>query len=168
MDLDLAAVVDIAERAGRLQVRRRPSLVVKGTKAHGNDLVSDVDLASEQLIGDALAALWPDDGILGEEGHDTAGTSGRRWVVDPLDGTRNYVTASGPWSVSIALLDRDRAVAAVVHDPATGETFTAVAGAGAQLGGAPIEVSGAALAEAVVGLSFNPSPATKEIGRAHV
>src|SRR6478736_3784399 len=93
MDLDLAAVVDIAERAGRLQVQRRPSLVVKGTKAHVNDLVSDVDLASEQLIGDALSALWPDDGILGE---------------------------------------------------------------------APIEVSGAALAEAVVGLSFNPSPATKE------
>jgi len=59
--MDLAAVVDIAERAGRLQVQRRPSLVVKGTKAHVNDLVSDVDLASEQLIGDALAALWPDD-----------------------------------------------------------------------------------------------------------
>ena len=95
---DLQAVVDevvaIAERAGRLQVQRRPSLVVKGTKAHVNDLVSDVDLASEQLIGDALTALWPDDGILGEEGHDTAGTSGRRWVVDPLDGTRNYVTAT--------------------------------------------------------------------------
>ena len=132
MDLHavVAEVVAIAERAGRLQVQRRPSLVVKGTKAHVNDLVSDVDLASEQLIGDALAALWPDDGILGEEGHDTAGTSGRRWVVDPLDGTRNYVTATGPWSVSIALYDGDRPVAAVVHDPAAGETFTAVAGAG--------------------------------------
>ena len=116
--MDLAAVVDIAERAGRLQVQRRPSLVVKGTKAHVNDLVSDVDLASEQMIGDALTALWPDDGILGEEGHDIAGTSGRRWIVDPIDGTRNYVTASGPWSVSIALHVGDRAVAAVVHDPA--------------------------------------------------
>jgi myo-inositol-1(or 4)-monophosphatase len=143
-------------------VRRRPSLVVQGTKAHGNDLVSDVDLASERLITDALSAAWPADGILGEEGHDTAGTSGRRWVVDPLDGTRNYVTASGPWSVSIALFDGDQAVAAVVHDPASGETFTAVAGGGARLGGEPIAVSGAALAEAVVGLSFNPSPATKQ------
>jgi myo-inositol-1(or 4)-monophosphatase len=64
--------------------------------------------------------------------------------------------------VSIALLDRDRAVAAVVHDPAAGETFTALAGAGATLGGAPIEVSGAPLDEAVIGLSFNPSPATKD------
>ncbi|HEX5811389.1 MAG TPA: inositol monophosphatase family protein, partial [Pseudonocardia sp.] len=89
MDRDLAAVVeqvvDIAQRAGRLQVERRGSLVVHGTKAHRNDLVSDVDLASERLITDALTAAWPDDGILGEEGHDTAGTSGWRWVVDPLD-----------------------------------------------------------------------------------
>ena len=166
MSEDLHAVVDevveIAERVGRLQVQQRASLVVKGTKAHVNDLVSDVDLASERLITDALGALWPDDGILGEEGHDTAGTSGRRWVVDPLDGTRNYVTASGPWSVSIALFDSDRAVAAVVHDPAAGETFTAVADGGARLGGEPIEVSGASLAEAVVGLSFNPSPAIKQ------
>lgn len=160
--MDLAVVVDIAERAGRLQVKRRPSLVVKGTKAHVNDLVSDVDVASERLIVDALAAAWPEDGILGEEGHDTAGTSGRRWVVDPLDGTRNYVTASGPWSVSIALFDGDRPTAAVVHDPAAGETFTAVADGGARLGDARIAVSGAPLAEAIVGLSFNPSPATKQ------
>ena len=155
-------VVDIAERAGRLQVDRRPSLVVQGTKAHVNDLVSDVDVASERLIVDALTAAWPDDGILGEEGHDTAGTSGWRWVVDPLDGTRNYVTASGPWSVSIALFEGDEPAAAVVHDPASGETFTAAANAGARHGGKPIAVSGPdALAEAVVGLSFNPSPATK-------
>jgi myo-inositol-1(or 4)-monophosphatase len=155
-------IVDIAERAGRLQVQRRPSLVVRGTKAHVNDLVSDVDLASERLIADALTDAWPGDGIRGEEGHDTAGTSGWRWVVDPLDGTRNYVTASGPWSVSIALLDGDRPAAAVVHDPAAGETFTAVAGAGAARNGDPIGVSGSGrLAVAVVGLSFNPSPTTK-------
>ncbi len=156
-------VVDIAERAGRLQVQRRPSLVVQGTKAHVNDLVSDVDLASERLIVDALTAAWPGDGILGEEGHDTAGTSGWRWVVDPLDGTRNYITASGPWSVSIALFDGDRPAAAIVHDPAAGETFTAVAGAGAFRDGERIAVAGPdSLAEAVVGLSFNPSPTTKQ------
>jgi myo-inositol-1(or 4)-monophosphatase len=84
-------------------------------------------------------------------------------VVDPLDGTRNYVTASGPWSVSIALFEGDEPAAAVVHDPASGETFTAAANAGARHGGKPIAVSGPdALAEAVVGLSFNPSPATKQ------
>jgi myo-inositol-1(or 4)-monophosphatase len=87
-------VVDIAERTGGLQLERRGSLVVRGTKAHRGDLVSDVDLASEKLITDAITTLWPDDGILGEEGHDTTGTSGWHWIVDPLDGTRNYVTAS--------------------------------------------------------------------------
>jgi myo-inositol-1(or 4)-monophosphatase len=155
-------VVDIAERTGRLQLERRGSLVVRGTKSHLNDLVSDVDLASEQLITDAITALWPDDGILGEEGHDTAGTSGWHWIVDPLDGTRNYVTASGPWSVSIALYDGERPAVGVVHDPAANETFTAVAGAGARLGREPIAVAGPdRLDEAVVGLSFNPSPAIK-------
>jgi myo-inositol-1(or 4)-monophosphatase len=166
VDRDLAAVVEqvvaIAERAGRLQVERRGSLVVHGTKAHLNDLVSDVDLASEQLITDALTAAWPADGILGEEGHDSAGTSGWRWIVDPLDGTRNYVTASGPWSVSIALYDGDQPAAAVVHDPVAGETFTAAAGGGARLNGAPITVAGPdALGAAILGLSFNPSPAIK-------
>jgi myo-inositol-1(or 4)-monophosphatase len=156
-------VVDIAERTGRLQLERRGSLVVRGTKAHLNDLVSDVDLASEKLITDAITALWPDDGILGEEGHDTAGTSGWHWIVDPLDGTRNYVTASGPWSVSIALYDGDRPAVGVVHDPVLRETYTAIAGAGARLGGEPIAVAGPdGLDEAIVGLSFNPSPEIKQ------
>ncbi|HEY0817064.1 MAG TPA: inositol monophosphatase family protein [Pseudonocardia sp.] len=166
MNRDLAdvvdRVVDIAERTGRLQLERRGSLVVHGTKAHLNDIVSDVDLASEKLITDAITAQWPDDGILGEEGHDTAGTSGLRWIVDPLDGTRNYVTATGPWSVSIALYEGDRPVVGVVHDPVLGETYTAIAGAGARLGGKPITVAGPdGLDEAILGLSFNPSPAIK-------
>jgi myo-inositol-1(or 4)-monophosphatase len=156
-------VVDIAERTGRLQLERRDSLVVRGTKAHLNDLVSDVDLASERLITDAITALWPDDGILGEEGHDTAGTSGWHWIVDPLDGTRNYVTATGPWSVSIALYDGDRPAVGVVHDPILRETYTAVAGTGARLGGKPIAVAGPdGLDEAILGLSFNPSREIKQ------
>jgi myo-inositol-1(or 4)-monophosphatase len=167
VERDLAGVVervvDIAVKAGRLQVRRRGSLVVRGSKSHLNDLVSDVDLASEHLITDAITAAWPEDGILGEEGHDTVGTSGWRWIVDPLDGTRNYVTGSGPWSVSIALHDGDRPAVGVVHDPIADETFTAVAGAGAFLGADPIAVTGAAaLDEAILGLSFNPSPAIKQ------
>ncbi len=167
MNRDLAGVVervvDIAERTGRLQLERRGSLVVRGTKAHLNDLVSDVDLASEQLITDAITALWPDDGILGEEGYETKGTSGWHWIVDPLDGTRNYVTATGPWSVSIALYDGERAAVGVVHDPVAGEAYTAVAGAGARLGGEPIAPAGPdGRDEAILGLSFNPSPAIKQ------
>jgi myo-inositol-1(or 4)-monophosphatase len=100
VDRDLAAACDLATElavaAGRLQVERRGTVVI-GTKAHANDLVSDVDLASEKLIVDGVTAAWPGDGILAEEGSDAPGTSGWRWVIDPLDGTRNYLTGAGPW-----------------------------------------------------------------------
>jgi myo-inositol-1(or 4)-monophosphatase len=162
----LAAELAIAEalvrEAGRLQVRQRATLTVHGAKAHANDLVSDVDLASEELIVDGLRTAFPADGVLAEEGASSAGTSGRRWVVDPLDGTRNYITAAGPWSVCVALQDGDDTVLAVVHDPAAGETFTAVHGAGAALDGQPIAASDCTrLAEGIVGLSFNPSVKAK-------
>jgi myo-inositol-1(or 4)-monophosphatase len=158
----LAAAERLAQEAGRLQVRERATLTVHGWKAHANDLVSDVGLASERLIADGLRVRFPADGVLAEEGENSAGTSGRRWIVDPLDGTRNYVTGAGPWSVCIALQVGVDTVVAVVHDPAAGETFTAVRGAGAALNGEPIRASGCArLAEAIVGFSFNPSPQVK-------
>jgi myo-inositol-1(or 4)-monophosphatase len=159
---NLAAELAIAEtlvrEAGRLQVRDRATLTVHGSKAHANDFVSDVDLASESLIVDGLRAAFPADGLLAEEGSSSAGTSGRRWVVDPLDGTRNYITGAGPWSVCIALQHGSNTVLAVVHDPAALETFTAVRGDGAALDGEPIGASDCSrLAEAIVGFSFNPS-----------
>lgn len=163
---DLAAARDLAVRlavaAGRLQVRRRADVVVHGTKAHANDLVSDVDHASEQLIVDGLHAEWPDDGVLAEEGRNAPARDGWRWVVDPLDGTRNYLSGAGPWSVCLALQFAEVTRVAVVHDPVAGETFSAVAGAGALLGDAPIGVSRTErLDQALVGLSFNPSPDTR-------
>jgi myo-inositol-1(or 4)-monophosphatase len=158
----LATAEDLAREAGRLQMRERATLTVHGWKAHANDLVSDVDLASERLIVDGLRAAFPADGLLAEEGSSSAGTSGRRWIVDPLDGTRNYVTGAGPWSVCIALQDGDDTVVAVVHDPAAQETFTAMRGAGAALNGEPLSASDCSrLAEAIVGFSFNPSPEAK-------
>jgi len=158
----LATAVELARQAGRLQVRERATLTVHGWKAHANDLVSDVDLASERLIADGLRAEFPTDGLIAEEGSSSTGTSGRRWIVDPLDGTRNYVTGAGPWSVCIALQDGSDTVVAVVHDPGAQETFTAVRGAGAELNGEPLRASDCSrLAEAIVGLSFNPSVQAK-------
>ena len=154
----LATAVELARQAGRLQVRERATLTVHGWKAHANDLVSDVDLASERLIADGLRTEFPTDGLIAEEGSSSAGTSGRRWIVDPLDGTRNYVTGAGPWSVCVALQNGSATVVAVVHDPAAEETFTAVRDAGAELNGEPLRASDCSrLAEAIVGLSFNPS-----------
>ncbi len=165
MDRDLGVArelaIDLAVVAGRLQVERRGTVVV-GTKAHANDLVSDVDLASEMRIVDGVAAVWPGDGILAEEGSDALGTSGWRWVIDPLDGTRNYLTGAGPWSVCIALQEGVTNRVAVVHDPVAGETYSAVSGSGATVGGAALGVTTTTrLDEAIVGLSFNPSPPTK-------
>ncbi|WP_177319664.1 inositol monophosphatase family protein [Actinoplanes philippinensis] len=166
MTRDLEAARELAAglavRAGRLQLERRDTLRMGAPKAHANDVVSDVDIASEQLIVDGVHGAWPDDAMQAEEGHGRSGGSGWTWIVDPLDGTRNYVSRTGPWSVCIALYQGDSPRMAVVHDPAAGETFSAVDGGGALLNGEPIRVSGGPpLAEALIGVSFQPNPATK-------
>jgi myo-inositol-1(or 4)-monophosphatase len=161
MGRDLGAArrtaIGLAVAAGKLQPERRSTVVVGARKAHANDLVSDVDLASERLIVDGVSAAWPGDGILAEEGSSTPGTTGWRWLIDPLDGTRNYLSGAGPWSVCIALQEGESTRVAVVHDPVTGETFNAIIGNGARLGDAPLRASGSTrVDEAIVGLSFNP------------
>src|SRR6478752_5290767 len=118
----------LASDVGTLQLNQRHQVTDIQTKTHANDLVSQVDLASEKHIVDGIIAAFPGDSILAEEGSDITGRSGWRWVIDPLDGTLNYLTAAGPWSVSIALQHEQQTVLAVVHDPALGETFTALAG----------------------------------------
>nr|WP_296069786.1 inositol monophosphatase family protein [uncultured Actinoplanes sp.] len=167
MDRDLLAVRDLAAglavRAGRLQLERRDTLRVGAPKAHANDVVSDVDIASERLIVETIHDSFPGDATQAEEGHGRAGTSGWTWVVDPLDGTRNYISRTGPWSVCIALYQGDQPRVAVVHEPVAGETFSAVDGGGAFLNGEPISASsGPPLDEALVGVSFQPGPETKE------
>ncbi len=167
MDRDLLAARDLAAglavQAGRLQLERRDTLRVGAPKAHANDVVSDVDIASERLIVDAIHEAWPDDAVQAEEGNGRAGTSGWTWVIDPLDGTRNYISRTGPWSVCIALHQGDQPRMGVVHEPVANETFTAVDGGGAFLNGEPISgPSEPSLEKALVGVSFQPNPATKE------
>jgi myo-inositol-1(or 4)-monophosphatase len=87
-----------------------------------------------------LTAERPDDSLLAEEGSGGSGSSGRRWVVDPLDGTINYLYGCAQWCVSIALEDREGGLVAVVHDPAHGETFRAERGRGAELNRRPAAV----------------------------
>jgi len=94
-------------------------------KSSPTDLVSEADLATEELIRGRLAAECPDDGMLGEEGSDVAGSSGRRWVVDPLDGTINFLFGLPQWCISIAVEDADGAIAGVVLDPMREECWTA-------------------------------------------
>jgi myo-inositol-1(or 4)-monophosphatase len=112
------------------------------SKSTVTDLVSEADTASEAAIKDLLAGERPDDGLLAEEGSAHQSASGRRWVVDPLDGTVNYLYRLPAWCVSVALEDDQGSLVAVVLDPLRDELFSAERGAGAQLNGEPIHVSG--------------------------
>jgi myo-inositol-1(or 4)-monophosphatase len=129
----LALAEEAARRAGRLLRDGRPAdLGVAATKSSPIDVVTEMDLAAEKLITDFLAEHRPDDAILGEEGGASRGTSGVRWIVDPLDGTVNYLYGLPQWAVSIAAEADGEVVAAVVAAPMRGETCRAVLGGGAQ------------------------------------
>jgi myo-inositol-1(or 4)-monophosphatase len=129
------------------------------TKSTGTDMVTEMDRASEVLISEALLGARPDDGILGEEGAHQAGTSGVRWVVDPLDGTTNYLYGFPGFNVSIAAEIDGEAAVGVVYDVVRDELFSAVRGGGATRNGEPIRASEQTeLAHALVGTGFSYEP----------
>ncbi len=150
----------VARRAGALlldgagRVRAEVS-----TKSTGTDMVTEMDRASEALITDGLLGARPHDGILGEEGVDIAGTSGVRWVVDPLDGTTNYLYGFPGFNVSIAAEVDGQAAVGVVYDVVRDELFSAARGTGATRDGQPIRPSGATeLWHALLGTGFAYDP----------
>ena len=154
----LALAVELAEEAGALLLdglQRARSLVE--TKSTGTDMVTEIDRASEQLIASALRSRRPDDGLLGEEGAASAGSSGLRWVIDPLDGTTNYLYGLPAFCVSIAVEDAPgESLVGAVRDPVHRETFTAVRGEGAWCNGVPLAVTGpVSLDLCLVGTGFS-------------
>lgn len=110
------------------------------SKSSETDLVSDADREAERAVRELLEAERPDDGLLAEEGSGSAGASGRRWIVDPLDGTINFLYGFPAWAVSVALEDADGLAVGVVHSPVHTETFFAVRGEGARMNGRPLHV----------------------------
>jgi myo-inositol-1(or 4)-monophosphatase len=127
-------------------------------KSSRTDLTTESDRASEELVRAALARARPGDALLAEEGGESAGTTGLTWVVDPLDGTTNFVYDYPAWAVSIAVVEGGRAVAGAVHDPLRGETFAAASGAGATLNGRLLRLAPPPpLAEALVATGFGYS-----------
>ncbi|GGU56853.1 inositol monophosphatase family protein [Streptomyces lavendofoliae] len=153
--LDLA--LEAGRRAGALLRDGRPAdLGVAATKSSPIDVVTEMDIAAEKLITDFLAEHRPDDGLLGEEGAAAEGVSGVRWVVDPLDGTVNYLYGLPTWAVSIAAERDGETLVGVVEVPMRGETFRAVLGGGAFLGDRPIRCRPAPpLDQALVSTGFN-------------
>ena len=139
------ALLDLAVRAARaageeLMARYRH---VEGleTKSSITDPVSDADRASEALIVQMLLAERPDDGLIGEEGASRPSGSGITWVIDPLDGTVNYLYELDNFSVSIAAEDATGGVAGAVFDPVMNRMYTAVRGQGAFVDGKPLRVN---------------------------
>jgi len=163
---DVVALRTLAEEAaraaGELVVGQRPARVqVAATKSSPTDVVTAMDTAAEELLTRTLLAGRPDDGVLGEEGGLRPGSSGLTWVLDPIDGTVNYLYGIPAFAVSVAVVAGDpepgrwTALAGCVHNPVTGETWTAAAGAGAALDGRPVTVNDPVpMGRALVGTGF--------------
>lgn len=157
LDDRLAFTVDVARRAGALGLdyfRRLDSLVIESKGPQ--DLVSDADKAVESFIRSEIARRYPEDGLLGEEHGYQPGTSGRVWIIDPIDGTANFVCGIPAWCVVIACRNGAVTEVGVTHEPCTGETFAARKGGGATVNGKPLRVSSsAALDEGTVALGYS-------------
>jgi histidinol-phosphatase len=139
-ELDLART--LAAKAGAAALRRRGNGIVFESKADESP-VTAADRESEQIIASGIAAAFPDDGLLGEEGTAKASRNGRRWIIDPIDGTRDFIRNNLTWAVLIGLEDNQAGdvVAGVAHFPALDRTYTATQGGGAFLNDEPIRVS---------------------------
>ncbi len=129
--------VQVARAAGGLLLERFQSGEQHEvtSKSTPTDLVSEADLAAEQTIREMLAELRPEDGFLGEESGGEAGSNGLRWVVDPLDGTVNFLFGIPQWCVSVAVQDEAGSLAGAIYDPCRGELFTALRGEAPKLEG---------------------------------
>ena len=128
------------EGAGLAREMRRGGIDVADTKTSAVDVVTEADRAVERLIRERITARRPDDAILGEEGDDLPGTSGVRWIVDPIDGTVNYLYGLADCAVSIAAEVDGEVVAGVVVTIPTGLEYAAALGHGATRDGHPIGV----------------------------
>jgi myo-inositol-1(or 4)-monophosphatase len=134
--------------------RARETLVIESKGPQ--DMVSAADRRIEQLVRERVAAAFPDDGFLGEEGGMDRRDARFLWVIDPIDGTTCFVTGMHAWCLSIGVLCEGRAVVGVVHDPSAGEMFHAREGGGAFVNAAPIRVAPVSrLDEGVLGVGFS-------------
>ncbi len=151
-----------AQEAGSLLRERHGSSFAIAKKGRIN-LVTEMDLASEELIVRRLLTAYPDHQILAEERGQSQSSSPWKWVIDPLDGTTNYAHGYRFFCVSIGLEFQGKIVLGVVHDPITLETFSAISGAGAELNGQPIRVSiEATLENAMLSTGFSYQPEAVE------
>ncbi len=167
IDIDMDDLLKLATTAawsaGELLVRGLAEEVITSrTKSSPFDLVTEIDRMSENRIIEVVTDHRPDDGFYGEESSEHPGSTGLRWVIDPLDGTSNYVNHNPNFVVSIAAELNGRVEIGVVHDPVRGETFSAVRGRGAWCDSRRISVSEPnTLGCALLSTGFSSDPAVR-------
>ena len=150
----LAVCETAARRAGALVMERFRTEVQVSLKGRAN-VVTDADLASERLILDYVTAEYPDFGILSEESAPVPGAAPYTWVIDPIDGTRNFAEGIPHFCVVVAIAEGDTVAAGVTYDPLRDEMFAAQRGQGAYRNGERIAVSDRAdIGEAIVGFDL--------------
>ena len=167
--VDHGQLLELAQSAARaagdllLDRWRRPARGVV-SKSTPTDVASDADRDSERLLKQLILGRRPDDGIVAEETGERPSRSGITWILDPLDGTVNFLFGIPEWCVSIAVEDEAGAVAGVVYNPNREEMFSATRGGGACLNGSPIEASGKDdLATALIGTGFAYVPEARAV-----
>jgi myo-inositol-1(or 4)-monophosphatase len=159
----LALASDLAREAGQIHSDGVTRALRIETKSSPTDLVSQIDKESERLIVERLGELRPDDAVLGEEGALGHGTSGVRWVIDPLDGTTNYVYGYPAYAVSIAVEIDGQPQIGVVFDSSAGRMYRALSGFGAMCDDQPIHVREQPdLATALVATGFSYEATQRE------
>jgi myo-inositol-1(or 4)-monophosphatase len=143
--------LDLRLRAGEAAIREAGALAARYYEGRAGlaidrkgaqDLVSEADRACEELIVARLSTAFPEDGFLGEEGGSRNLDAAAIWVIDPIDGTHNFLTGVPFWCVSIGLVVDGEAVLGLIYDPSADELFSAAEGLGASVNGTPIKVSG--------------------------
>ena len=166
----LGVAVDAALAAGELLAARAGQVEVEATKSSPTDVVTEMDRRAEELIRARIGAARPSDAILGEEGGQTGelGDAPARWVIDPLDGTVNYLYGLPDWAVSIAAEVAGQIVAGAVYVPVRGELFSATHGGGGWLtsGGTRVRLRcrpGVPLGQALIATGFGYRAARRQV-----
>lgn len=165
LDARVAFAIETARAAGEVgmryfKARDRLTIEVKGHQ----DLVSEADREVELFVRAAIADAYPDDSIVGEEHAPTVGTSGFVWVIDPIDGTANFVSGIPAWCVAIAGARDGMPLVGVTHEPSVGETFHARKGGGAFLNESPIRISASeSLSQGSVAVGFSNRSEREEV-----
>jgi myo-inositol-1(or 4)-monophosphatase len=159
-----AVVEDIARRAGELALGHFRSFATLPVEKKGHlDLVTKADKEVEDFLIDNLHEAFPDDGIFGEEGGDIVGTSGRTWVIDPIDGTFNFVRGGQNWAISIGLYENRRPTFGVIYAPVRNLMLVGGQSVQTRMNGKPIApLPSLNMSQAAMGVGIHPSVATAD------